>query len=277
MRAQPSSESRSDHHARVMRVLEVTEAGALAVAPLNRPAAPQVVRCALPAGTTARPGDEVVVLECGAESIAIARVAARAPEQVALRDGTSVEIDRDATRVSVRRADGSEMFRYEVEAARGTITIEAESLALCASGGDLRLQAAGEVQLSGQRMQARASRADGIASTWSLTPRRSELHSQRIAWQTEQLDVAAQRTQLSGQELRTVLARAVLQVERVETVSDVVMQTARNVYTHVRELLQERAGSLRTLVDGTAQLRARDIAQRAEDAYKLRAEKIHLG
>ena len=57
----------------------------------------------------------------------------------------------------------------------------------------------------------------------------------------------------------------------------VVVQTARNLYQRVQELAQHRAGNLRTIVDETLQVRARQVFQRATDAYKIRAEKIHLG
>jgi hypothetical protein len=57
----------------------------------------------------------------------------------------------------------------------------------------------------------------------------------------------------------------------------VVVSRARNVYQSVQELWQQQAGSLRTLVSGTAQLKAREVSHRAQDAYKIRAEKIHLG
>ena len=53
--------------------------------------------------------------------------------------------------------------------------------------------------------------------------------------------------------------------------------TARDLYQSVAELAQLRAGSLRTIIDGSVHLKAKEVFQRAIEGFKIRAEKIHLG
>ena len=82
---------------------------------------------------------------------------------------------------------------------------------------------------------------------------------------------------MRSEDLRSFVGRAVVHAERLETVAGVVTQTAQNLYQSVAELAQLRAGSLRTLVDGTVHLKAREVFQRAVEGFKIRAEKINLG
>lgn len=258
----------------VVRVLQLVPDGFL-VTSTDSPAVPWTVRSALPTGTTAAPGDELVVLRCQQGPVAIARVAAPQATSV-LQDGTRVSVDALAGAIRVERADGTPIFHYEAAHGRGTISLAQESMEVHATGGDLRLSAAGEVRISGSAVRAEASMPGGLASV-ALTPRRAQLRAPELSFSATQLDVQAQQLNLRGDEVRADHKRIVAHVERLESVVDVVVSTARNVYQSVQDLLQQRAGSLRTLVTGTAHLQAREVAHRGTDSYKIRSEKIHLG
>jgi hypothetical protein len=191
-----------------------------------------------------------------------------------LADGTLVELAQHS--ISVERADGSALFRYDVEGAHGRVTLASESLTLAASAGDLALRAAGAIRFEGRSFSARAS-MPGHTSSLTFEPRRAQLRAESLELSGESFQLAAQETELYGGELRGRFTRARLSFERLETAAGEVVARARSVYQSVHELLEQQIGDLRTRVTGTAQLKAREIAQRAERAYKLRAEKIHLG
>lgn len=262
--------------ATIVRVLEVGEM-AFTVTARESLASPWRVRCALPPGTHVREGDEIVVLDCEHEWLAIARVGPALAQTCALSDCTRIEVGPQRESLSVRRADGAELFRYDVRQGHGTLTLESEALTLAARTGDLRLQAAGEIQLESRSLRVSAAQPGSAATTLRLSPREAALQTTCLRYEVGTLDLRAAQAQFSGGELRTRLARAVLDVNRVDAVFDVVHQTARSVCAEVRELFEQRLGSLRTFVAGTAQLRAREVMHRAEDAYKVRSEKIHLG
>jgi Protein of unknown function (DUF3540) len=217
-------------------------------------------------------------------SLAIARVggeapAARAREDAgerthALSDGARVKLD--STSIVVERADGTPLFRYEVGAQHGKVTLASESLELSASAGDLSLTAAGAIRLEGRTLSAR-THMPGHTSAFSLDPRRARLSADAVELASATFKLDAQQAELSGDALEIHFKRARLRVERLETFADSVVSHARNFYQSVQELLQQQAGSLRTLVAGTAQLKAREVAQRAEESYKIRGEKIHIG
>ena len=63
----------------------------------------------------------------------------------------------------------------------------------------------------------------------------------------------------------------------METLARTVVEKTCNLYRNVEELLEIRAGRVRSLVNGTYQLKARDAVVRAERDIDLDGEKIRLG
>lgn len=281
--AQPQTRPATFDGAQILRVVD-SMPDALIVTAHSGPAEPWRVRCALPPDVRVAAGDEVVVLPSSEGPVAIARLrgatleSEQAPDRAehvqALADGTRVR--SDATSISVERADGTPLFRYSAEAGRGTISLAAEALNLAASAGDLTFQAAGEIRMRSRALTLQSS-MPGSRSTLELGPRRARLSSQAVELSGDTFKLDAAEAELSGGELRSTFKRAVVALDRLESTAEVVVSRARNVYQSVQELLQQQAGSLRTLVAGSAQLRAREVAHRAEESYKIRAEKIHLG
>ncbi|MEY4509170.1 MAG: hypothetical protein RLZZ450_1292 [Pseudomonadota bacterium] len=274
--AQPQiklSDSRST--AAIVRVLEVGPEDLLVTA-LSGPSNPWRVRCGLAPNIGLRPGLELVVVGCPEGQVAIACLRAPQKSSQTLADGTLVQVDGASGTVDVMRADGSLLFHYDAIAGRGTIRLENESLDLLASKGDMNLSAAGEIRLRARSVFASAS-MKGATSSLELAPGRAGITTEALQLRADELLFEAAHSTLRGGELRAELKRAVIGVERLETVAEVVVSTARTLYQTVHELLQQRVGSLRTLVSGTAQLSARSVTHRAADTYKVRGEKIHLG
>jgi hypothetical protein len=274
----PHAQSSERSSAQIVRVVSVTPSSLL-VAALRGPAEPWQVASALPEGTQLVHGDQVVVLSSAHGPIAVARLRRdEAPEtretEHALSDGARVTLG--TTQIVVERADGTPLFRYEAGAAHGKVTLASESLELGASAGDLSLTAAGAIRLQSRSLSA-CTGMPGHSSTLSLEPRRARLRADAVELSADAFKLDAHEAELSGDDLQSHFKRARLKVERLETIADSVVSRARNVYQNVQELLQQQAGSLRTLVAGTAQLKAREVAQRAEEAYKIRGEKIHIG
>lgn len=284
--AQPQTRPVTFDGAQILRVVGSTPE-TLIVTAHSGPAEPWSVRCALPPEVRVVAGDEVVVLPSSEGPVAIARLrsaresspAIEPSDQTArdtqsLADGTRVR--SDATSISVERADGTPLFRYSAEAGRGTVSLSAEALNLAASAGDLTLQAAGEIRLRSRSLSLQSS-MPGAQTKLELGPRKAHLSSAALELSSDAFKLHAAEAELSGGELRSTFRRAVVALDRLESTADVVVSRARNVYQSVQELLQQQAGNLRTLVAGSAQLKAREVAHRADEAYKIRAEKIHLG
>ncbi len=95
---------------------------------------------------------------------------------------------------------------------------------------------------------------------------------------------AANRVCLDGQSLEMETKKFKLQADnatlvfaRLETITDTLIENAKNVYRSVKQLTQLRSGRMRTLVDETYHFKANKVMLKAEEDYKIKAEKIHLG
>ena len=64
---------------------------------------------------------------------------------------------------------------------------------------------------------------------------------------------------------------------RLETEAQTVVSKAANVYQTVEDLTQLQTGRMRTLVEGSCHLKARDAFLKAEQDFKVDGEQIHLG
>lgn len=65
--------------------------------------------------------------------------------------------------------------------------------------------------------------------------------------------------------------------QKIETAVETIMEKAKNVYRSVTNLTQLRTGRIRTLVDQTSHFKARKAFHKAEEDYKIKGKKIHLG
>lgn len=127
---------------------------------------------------------------------------------------------------------------------RRTVTVRAETEAASSS---VRLQP-GALSLVGGVVTAAADRAELLAHTASVRARDLESHSKR---------------------LRTV-------AEVVETRAGRILERARDAYREVERLSQTRAGKLRMVAKGAAQLVGENTLLKARDRMKVRGERIHL-
>lgn len=269
------------------RVIGMTD-DSLLVAAASGPSSPKSVRWALPPGESVRVDSQVIVLGLSQGEVAIAKIKASGEEASnagcplsPLKDGTTCQVNAERTRLDVTRADGTPLFRYEVSGGsapgQGVITLENESMRIGAARGDLSLQAAGEVRIESRSLRATTGGPGGSGAQFRLGPRDATLEGATVDLRGSHLRFEAHETEVRSQELRSQIRRAVLHVSRLDAVLDVAVTTANNAYQQVKELLQQRAGTLRSIVAGTAQLQAREVMHRASGAYKVRSDKIHLG
>ena len=200
------------------------------------------------------------------------------PRTLALVDGTTARMAPGRTSLEFVRLDGSILFRYDVNQGQGRITLQNDAIDVHAARGDLRLRAAGDVLIEGRSIEA-VSRAPGVetAGELRLGPRQASLTAGTVNISGDDLEMKSERTTLRSEEVRGFVGRAVVHARRLETVAEVITETAHDLYQAVSELAQLRAGSLRTIIDGTVHLKAKEVFQRAAEGFKIRAEKIHLG
>lgn len=89
--------------------------------------------------------------------------------------------------------------------------------------------------------------------------------------------IGGRAIELTGGQVTVTAASARWVVDRLETLAGTVVERARNAYRTVEQLAQFRAGRMRTLVDQAFHFRSRRAVVKAEEDFKIKGEKIHLG
>ena len=107
---------------------------------------------------------------------------------------------------------------------------------------------------------------------------------QKVAMNSPDIDIDANRahiniteTHVTGQKFSGSIDNIRLMIDRMETVVNTVIEKAQNSYRFVEGLSQLRTGRLRTLVKATFQFKSKKAFMKAEDDFKIKGEKIHLG
>jgi len=91
------------------------------------------------------------------------------------------------------------------------------------------------------------------------------------------VNINGQSVKLQSQKLSIHAPYAQFVFGRVESVADTIIEGAKNVYRNVKELTQIRTGRMRHFVEETYQFKSKKANIRADEDYKVDAEKIHLG
>ena len=82
---------------------------------------------------------------------------------------------------------------------------------------------------------------------------------------------------VGGEEVSLESPRVRVKADRIETIARTVFEKCVTAYRWVRGLSRNRAGRVRTVVDGRYSVRADQILERAKKDVSINAEKIRLG
>ncbi|MEX2530041.1 MAG: DUF3540 domain-containing protein, partial [Gemmatimonadota bacterium] len=191
--------------------------------------------------------------------------APRIPAEIPFSDGSSLRLSGEeaAERLTLLSADHRPLLEYDAASGRITLSAPTGDLELSSCEGDIVLNASGSVLLRGEVVEATGRSRVGLGidnSSGKAVPLVSlDPSTARIAGPI--LTVAAQRANLhlneatyTGTRLSARIGALTAVVRRIERVVDEVHERAGRVYTTVRELLEIRAGRIRTLVDSTYRL-----------------------
>jgi len=109
-----------------------------------------------------------------------------------------------------------------------------------------------------------------LRSTLTLRQQSMKIDSPEVGLDAERGDFNVEETKYTGKRLLS-------KVDRLESIAGSVIAKARNIYQTVEELSQVRAGRMRTMVTKTFHFKSKKAFVKAEEDYKIKAEKIHLG
>jgi hypothetical protein len=182
--------------------------------------------------------------------------------------------------------EGALIFEYDPQLNRTRVCVPCGDLQFFVPQGSVEFRTAGEIRLHGESIQMTGRRGIRLAVLDVIGRALSavDLQRGRLKLNGPALDVTAGRADVRVQEAtctgRRFLARfgfAQMIAGQLETLSDCIVEKARNVYRTVEELTQLKTGRLRTLVESSAHFKANTAYFKTTKDFNVDGEKINLG
>lgn len=239
-------------------------------------------------------GDEVLIAGESADNLYVIGVLSNNTAQIKLPhrqdigNGAYALID-DSNQTSTLQVFSKRnelLIEYDSASEKTKINVAKGNLEFTTQDGDIVFDTNQNIHLNGHNIaleshsniQLSVTDALGqLASALSIRPKRLELSS-------TQLDMNAQRSKLHVKEMHYIggkfksnVKEVKLIADKLTTIANSVTEKAKNVYKTVEQLSQLRAGRMRTLIAGTFHMKAKKTYMKAEDDFKVNADKIHLG
>jgi hypothetical protein len=178
------------------------------------------------------------------------------------------------------------LVEYDPESEKTRINVEKGNLEFTTHNGDIVFDTNQNIRLNGQaieltsRSKVQLSVADAfgqLISSLSVRPKHMKISSAEVAITAQKSEFHIKETRYLGKIFRGNIEDSQLIAEKLTTIAKSITEKARNVYKTVEQLTQLRTGRMRTLVDSTFHLKAKKSYMKAEEDFKINADKIHLG
>jgi hypothetical protein len=212
-----------------------------------------------------------------------------APERkVALSGGTKAEAAGRPEEQTLKVFSPKQelLFEYDEKNGRARVNMEAGDLEFVTKNGSITFASSREILFHGKSIGLTSTRGvflgvmdalGKLRSALTLQPGTAKVNSPEVGIEAERGDFRIEDTRYTGQKLLTKIGQAKLKIDRLESTAATVIARAKNVFQTVEQLSQVRAGRMRTIVARTFHFKSKKAFVKAEEDYKIKAEKIHLG
>jgi hypothetical protein len=240
------------------------------------------------------PGDRVLVAkDAGMRHYVIgvlqAGPAPRRRERVLARDGSSALCvgDGQDEKLQIQDPQGRLLFEYRpgsgkavvnvpegdlrFQAPRGTIDLVSGRALRLSAGTQLQITSLGEVSLNA----GKGHRGEG--ASLRLAPDGAALTAKRLGLRAKLGDLAVDKLRYRGGRIDAKVSKARLVLGQMECFADRVVTRAQSLYQKVEHLHHTSAGRVRTLVEGTFDVKSRRLRLKSEEVAKIDGSQIHLG
>jgi len=163
----------------------------------------------------------------------------------------------EGERLRVFSKEGGLIFEYDADTGKSRVDIPAGDLEVTTKEGDIAFTSA-----KGIRFCSRTA---------------IDMQSPDLGIKARRGDIQIQVAKYQGKQFLGRVKNVRVVMKRLETLADNVIEKAKNVYRTVEGLTQLRTGRLRTLVEATYQLKSKKAFLKADEDFKVKAEKIYLG
>jgi hypothetical protein len=207
------------------------------------------------------PGDTVLVAGEDFDEmyiIGLLKTSTHLPETITLSGGTSAEASGKPgeQKMKVFSAKQELLFEYDEAKGKARVNMPTGDLEFVTEKGDISFRSGRNISFHGNHVV---------------------MKTHEIGVSAQKGDLRIEETVYTGRKLLGNIRHAKLIAERLETVAQTMIEKAQNLFQSVDELCQLKAGRMRTLVKKTFHFKSNKAFVKAEEDYKIRAGKIHLG
>ena len=202
-------------------------------------------------------------------------------EVIHLPDGAMAA--REGNALALRDAGGRLLVRYEN--GRAEIAAPDGDLILAAPAGrvvlksalDVEVQAGRDiVQQAARRLSITTGDAEGAPQV-TIEPGQTEVHAKNLEVKAHTSRVVTGKATVLAHEIVTTAKRVAHNVERYEVTATRIVETAKDAFFDVADLVQSRFGRARTLVKGAYSLHAKRTIVVSTEETKVDGKKVLLG
>lgn len=240
------------------------------------------------------PGDRVLVAKDGGMRHYVIGVLQAAPapqrfERVLARDGSSAlrVADGQEEKLQIQDPQGRLLFEYRPASGKAIVNVPEGDLQFQAprgnidlvSGRALRLSAGTQLQMTSLgdlSLNAGKGRREEGASL-RLAPDGAALTAKRFSLRAKLGDLAVENCRYRGRRIDSRVSRARLVFGQVECFAERVVTRAQWLYQKIDHLHHTSAGRVRTLVEGTFDVKCRRLRLKSKEVVKIDGSQIHLG
>lgn len=199
--------------------------------------------------------------------------------------GATAAVGTDGDTLDVRSPEGRLLFQYESRTGACRVYAPTGDLELH-SGGAIRLVAADGIRLEGREVTAAAAigvslRTGLPGATESSALRMTHGHlgmtAPSLRVDAAAAQVAIGRARYRGDEVRLTAKSGHFDFTTLETTAKRIWQKGKELVQRIEGLCDQRAGRLRTLVDGSMELKGDTVFLKGKDAVRIDGKRIDLG
>jgi hypothetical protein len=204
------------------------------------------------------------------------------PEKtIALGKGTRAAVEGEPGKQTLKVFSPKRelIFAYDEQNNRARVNMEAGDLEFVTRNGNITFATDREIMFHGRTIGMTGAQGVCIGIMDGLNKLRSSLTLGRKSMQINSpaIGVHAQRGDLAVEEAKYTGKRLSSKVEYFESIAGSVIAKAKNLFQTVEELSQVKAGRMRRMVAETFHFKSKKAFVKAEEDYKIKADKIHLG
>jgi len=238
-------------------------------------------------------GDTVLIIGENSDNMYIVGLLARNEDlarqnQITLENGAYAQTSGvgEAQKLQVFSDKHALVFEYDAKQNKARLNVESGNLEFVVPNGGIAFKSSQKICFQGHSIEMQSSSHVRLKIINTLGKILSSLmvQSRQMKLQTPELHVTSQygafqikQTEYSGQTLQGQISNIKLIARKVETLAQTVVTKSKNIYKTVEELTQLYTGRLRTLVRSTYHMKSKNTYMNAEEDFKIKADKIHLG